>query len=109
MRWSIVDKYKNEVVGTIELFHRDAKDYFTECGLLRLDIKSDYANAIENILSLIILPSFDMFQCDKIATKVVPEASERGHALEKIKFILLSERLIGYGGTEYEHYFLLDR
>ena len=30
VRWSIEDKRKQEIIGTIELFHRDAKDYFTE-------------------------------------------------------------------------------
>lgn len=111
VRWSIVDKSKNEVIGTIELFHRDAKDYFTECGLLRLDIRSDYenANVIEDILSLIVLPTFDMFHCDKIATKVVPEAGERRKALEKMKFVSSSEKLIGHDGTEYEHYFVLKK
>ena len=35
-------KETHEAIGTIELFHRDAADYFTDCGLLRLDIRSDY-------------------------------------------------------------------
>lgn len=42
VRWTIVSKETNEAVGTIELFHREAEDYFTNCGLLRLDIRSDY-------------------------------------------------------------------
>ena len=61
------------------------------------------------MLSLIVLQTFDMFQCNKIATKVVPEASERRCALEKMKFIPSSEKLIGHDGTEYEHYFVLNR
>lgn len=67
VRWSIVDKCQNEVIGTIELFHRDANDYFTKCGLLRLDIRSDYENEneIEHILSLIVVPAFGLFQCIK--------------------------------------------
>lgn len=35
VRWAIVSKETDEVIGTIELFHRDAEDYFTDCGLLR--------------------------------------------------------------------------
>ena len=53
VRWTIVSKTTNEAVGTIELFHREAEDYFTNCGLLRLDLRSDYeiAGEIVKILS----------------------------------------------------------
>lgn len=72
VRWAIFDKSINETIGTIELFHRDSqKDAFNNCGLLRLDLQSDYekSSEIENILSLIISPTYDLFYCDKIATK----------------------------------------
>lgn len=70
VRWTIVSKETNEAVGTIELFHREAEDYFTNCGLLRLDIRSDYeiTSEIVKILELIIEPAYVLFQCDKIAT-----------------------------------------
>ena len=43
VRWVISDKSKKEVIGTIELFHRDSViDAFDNCGLLRLDLRSDY-------------------------------------------------------------------
>ncbi len=108
VRFSIVDKYVNKVIGTIELFHRDANDYFTNCGLLRLDIRSDYEkqDIIENIVSLIISETFELFDCDKIATKVKAEAAERRNALLKIGFALSEEKLIGYDGTEYGDYFV---
>ena len=111
VRWSIIDKCKEEVIGTIELFHRNADDYFTECGLLRLDLRSDYENAseIESILSLIVPPTFEMFQCDKVATKVIPEANERKNALQKMNFVLSSEKLVGHDGTKYDYYFVLHK
>lgn len=39
VRWSVVDKKRNAVIGTIEVFHRDAEDYFTNTGLIRLDLR----------------------------------------------------------------------
>ena len=42
VRWAIIDKNANCAIGTIELFNRRAKDYFNNCGLLRLDLRSDY-------------------------------------------------------------------
>lgn len=110
VRWSIIDKHKSEVIGTIELFNRDAHDYFTECGLLRLDLRSDYENAdeIENILTLIVLPTFDLFECNKIATKAVQKAAQRISALERMGFSLSNETLIGgHDGTEYSFYYVL--
>lgn len=109
VRWSIVDKSSNEVIGTIELFHRKSKDYFTKCGLLRLDLRSDYetANKIIDILFLILQPTFKIFHCDKIATKAIPEARERIDALKGLGFSLSDERLTGHDGTEYTDYFVL--
>ena len=110
VRWSIVDKNTNEAIGTIELFHRDSdNDYFTNCGLLRLDLRSDYETVteIENILLLIIEPTFELFDCDKIATKAIPEAKERIKALSNMGFLLSKEKLIGHDGTEYTNYWLL--
>ena len=111
VRWSIINKDTNEAIGTIELFHRDSNDYFTNCGLLRLDLKNDYENAvdIQNILSLIIQPTFELFDCDKIATKAIPEAKERIKALSNMGFVLSKEKLIGYDGTEYEYYYVSRR
>lgn len=109
VRWSITDKSINTVIGTIELFHRKAKDYFTNCGLLRLDLRSDYEKVeeIENILSLIIIPTFDLFNCNKVATKAIAEAAERIIALKKLGFQNTDENLIGHDGTEYNSYFVL--
>lgn len=111
VRWSIVDKATGEVVGTIEEFRRDADDYFTNCGLLRLDLRSDRETSTEiaSILSLIVRPSFDMFGCDKVATKAVPSAVERMAALKSLGFAARSEKLKGFDGTLYGDYFTLDK
>lgn len=109
VRWAIVDKTSSEAIGTIELFHRKSKDYFTNCGLLRLDLRSDYetADSIEKILSPILAPTFKLFHCNKIATKAIPEAKERIAALEALGFSLSDKKLIGHDGTEYDNYYVL--
>lgn len=111
VRWTIVSKATNEAIGTIELFHRDADDYFTNCGLLRLDIRSDYeiASEIVSILKLIIEPAYTLFHCDKIATKAIASATERISALRSIGFKRSEEKLIGHDGTEYDSYFVLEQ
>lgn len=111
VRWSIVDKATQQVIGTIELFHRKSKDYFTKCGLLRLDLRSDYEfeNKIINILSPVLIPTFKLFHCNKIATKAIPEAKERISALQKLGFSLSDEKLIGHDGTEYADYYVLTK
>lgn len=111
VRWSIIDNLNNEVIGTIELFHRDSNDFFTNCGLLRLDLRSDYEKSceIKKILSLILQPTFEMFDCSMIATKAIPQATERIKALNELGFVLSIENLIGHDGTEYSNYYTLSR
>ena len=63
VRWSIIDKSIHHAIGTIELFNRQADDYFNDCGLLRLDLKSNYEHKedILEILSLILPSAFELF------------------------------------------------
>lgn len=111
VRWAIVSKEISEAIGTIELFHREANDYFTNCGLLRLDIRSDYeiSSEIIKILGLIIEPTYSLFHCDRIATKAITSAKERISALKKLGFRPSEEKLIGNDGTEYDSYFVLHQ
>lgn len=111
VRWSIIEKSTNVAIGTIELFHRDANDYFTNTGLLRLDLASDYEkeSIIEDILNLIISDTYELFQCNKIATKAIPTAIERIQALKNCGFIPTDKSLIGGDGTEYNSYYVLER
>ncbi len=109
VRWAVIDKTTNSTIGTVELFHRKSKDYFTKCGLLRLDLRSDYetSDRIISILSAILMPTFKLFHCNKIATKAVPEAKERISALKTLGFTLSHEKLIGHDKTEYDNYYVL--
>ena len=109
IRFSIVSKIENEAVGTIELFRRRAHDYFNGCGLLRLDIRSDYETEerIYNILSLIVPSTYEMFDCKMIATKIPQAASERRAAASKLGFKKSEEKLVGDDGTEYGDYFVV--
>ena len=96
VRWAIVDKNVNCAIGTIELFNRKAKDYFNNCGLLRMDLRSGYEkqDTIEDILGIIIPETRDMFACERIATKAVSIAQERIQALEHMGFCLSEEALM---------------
>ena len=109
VRWTIVDKTLEKVIGTIELFNRQAEDYFTDCGLLRLDLHSDYERSkeIREILELILQQGYELFDCSMIATKAVPKAEDRRQVLEQMGFAAREEKLIGHDGTQYGDYFAL--
>lgn len=112
VRWSIRDKKAGAAIGTIELFHRQAEDYFNHCGLLRLDLRSDYERAeiMEEILLLILDSTFGLFECEKIATKIHKGALERKRAMEKLGFAATEEKLIGGDdGKAYSDYYVLTR
>lgn len=110
VRWAIIEKNANQAIGTIELFNRSAKDYFNNCGLLRLDLRSDYEkqDIIEDILGIIIPETKDMFACEIIASKAIPIAEERIKALEQMGFYLSEEAVIGHDGTKYGSYFVRE-
>lgn len=116
VRWAIVDRHTGQAIGTIELFNRRAlegqkpRDYFNECGLLRLDLRSDYEETaqIEEILSLIVPPAFELFSCQMIATKIPPAAARRKEAAEHMGFRLSEEKLIGGDDNKvYGDYYVL--
>ena len=109
VRWSVIDKNKKEVIGTVELFHRDASDYFTSCGLLRLDLRSDCEKQeqIYSLLSILVPVTYDLFLCNMIATKCQSKAIERLEALRQVGFLQTDQKLIGHDGTEYDHYLFL--
>ena len=111
VRWSITDKKDNAVIGTIELFHRESKDYFNNCGLLRLDLRSDYETKVNiiDILKLINDKTYLMFRCNMIATKAIPIARERIKALRELDFSATENKLIGHDGTEYSSYYFKKR
>lgn len=109
VRFSIIDKENNSVIGTIELFNRKADDYFNNCGLLRLDLQTDYENSrdIASVLSVIVEPAYELFDCAMIATKAPIYAVDRIRALSELEFTLSEEHLKGsYGGKVYYDYWV---
>lgn len=110
VRWTIMDRSVNLAIGSIELFNRKSNDFFNDCGLLRLDLRSDYERT-ETILEILaqILPNiWDLFGCQMVATKAPPFALQRKEALKQLGFSGSKERLIGHhDGKEYTDYYVL--
>ncbi|WP_048000726.1 GNAT family N-acetyltransferase [Lactiplantibacillus herbarum] len=108
VRWAIIDQQTTTAVGTIELFHRDAADYFDKCGVLRLDLRADYehTNTIEQLLSPLMTVAFDLFNCEKIAIKIISTTAERAQAFTNLGFTPTNEALIGHDGTKYHDYWI---
>lgn len=109
-RLSIVDKGTQHAIGTIELFNRRAKDYFDNCGLLRLDLRSDHEReeSILEILTLLAAPAFELFDCGMIATKIPKYALERQKAAQRAGFAASPQHLIGGDdGKVYTDYYVL--
>lgn len=101
VRWSIVDKRTDTVIGTVELCGSDR-------GILRVDLRSDYEenDVLAKILSLIVPSSFEWLGCKELITKAKPIASARIKVLTAMGFVPMAEPLIGHDGTEYGDYFV---
>lgn len=111
VRFAIVDKVCNEVIGTIELFKRISNDSFNESGIMRLDVRSDSENeeVLYEIMALISKPAFELFHCSCIATKAANYAIERIKALVKMNFLKTEDRLLATDGKSYGDYWVLKR
>lgn len=112
VRWAIIDKNSNKAIGTIELFHREADDFFNHTGILRLDLKSNYEEAddIKSIVELIKDAAFSLFETDRIATKIPNYAIERTTAFTELGFNKTEEFLIGtMDGYAYKDYWICDK
>lgn len=110
VRWAIVNKSVNEVIGTIELFNRKSEDYFDNCGLLRMDLRSDFETKenIGSIFSIIVPEIRDLFACNKIATKAISSAKQRICVLEHMGFSLSDKLFIGHDDTKYNSYYVKE-
>lgn len=108
VRWSIIDRAEGCAVGTIELFNRTAEDFFTNMGLLRLDLRSDYENGedIREILALLLPRVEEMFACGTVATKIPPCAGVRREALCAMGFVPVPHEVVGHDGRRYGDYYI---
>lgn len=111
VRWTVIDKHRQCAIGTVELFNRQAEDYFNDCGLLRLDLGSGYERreVITGILSMMLPSVFELFGCRMMATKVPPFAEERKAAVEQLGFAASEEKLVGgHDRKIYTDYYVLQ-
>ena len=111
VRFSIVDKGLNEVIGTIELFKRISKDSFNEAGIMSVDVRSDFEKkeTLYEILMITTNAAFELFDFHQIATKAANYAVERIEALKQMKYVKTNDRLIASDGNSYGDYWIIER
>ncbi len=71
VRFAVESLETGGVIGTLEVFRREADDYYDDCGILRIDLAVAYEreDVICDILNLVSVPFMTLFGCSKIATK----------------------------------------
>lgn len=112
VRFTVIDKSVSKAVGTVELFHRKSDDAFHDSGVLRLDVRSGYEREeiLSDIFQLVIEPSFDLFHCDEIITKVPIYAVERICAAQKAGFVKSEHLMVGTSdGYAYNGYWTVNK
>lgn len=109
VRFAIIDKEMNQVIGTIEVFKRISNDEFNESGILRVDVRSDYEknDILYEIMTLITEAAFKLFNFERIATKAASYAVERIEALVKLNFHKTNDRLVSVNGMSYGDYWIM--
>ncbi|MBR3103786.1 MAG: GNAT family N-acetyltransferase [Lachnospiraceae bacterium] len=111
VRWVIIDKTVSKAIGTVELFHRPDNGDFGEVGVLRLDVGSAYekSDLLNSMFALILPPAYELFDCDRIISKIPVYAVERIDAAEKYGFTKSEQYLIGKGDYAYNDYWIVSR
>lgn len=110
VRFAVESLETGAVIGTLEMFRREADDYYDDCGILRVDLAVDYEreDVIEDILELVSAPFMTLFGCARIATKAPLYAVERRAALADAGYVATRRPLIGHDGTHYYDYWVME-
>lgn len=113
VRWAIVDRAADKVVGTVEACRRasEPSDPFNGAGILRIDVKSGYEteDVLAEVGGLIVPTVFEGFSCSIIITKAPIYAVERVRAVQRLGFAQSGHLLIGKTGYAYDGYWTLAR
>ena len=111
VRFAVESLETGGVIGTLEMFRREADDYYDDCGILRIDLGVAYEreDVICDILNLVSVPFMTLFGCAKIATKASIYAVERRAALADAGYAAKRQPLIGHDGTHYYDYWQMLR
>lgn len=96
VRWTVI--YDNNIIGTIEMFHRISDDEFNHYGLLRIDLQSKYETkfVFDEILEIVNKNFYKAFNVAAILTKAIPDAKERIASLTHNGFQPINRRLMTY-------------
>lgn len=99
VRWTVMANRTNEIIGTVEMFHRIAEDEFNHYGVLRIDLKSEYEKQeyIDAILKVVNASFYTLFNVKSILTKAFPAAKERLMALKENGYQPLGRPFMIYG------------
>lgn len=103
VRWTVILNEVEEIIGTVEMFHRIAEDEFNHYGVLRIDIQSRYEKqaVIGDLLEIVNEYFYEAFEVEKILTKAIPVANERISALIKNGYQPLNQKFMIYDDYYY--------
>lgn len=96
VRWTVV--FEENIIGTVEMFHRGVDDEFNHYGILRIDLQSKYENKLllDEILKVANKNFYKAFNVSSILTKAVPDAEERINSLIHNGFHPINRKIMTY-------------
>ncbi|MBQ8186403.1 MAG: GNAT family N-acetyltransferase [Clostridia bacterium] len=87
IRYTVTDRETSGAIGTIEVFPGFKPENMPIHGVLRIDLRREYETTdILTELMMLTDTLFAPFDCEKIVTRVSPDAPERIIAAEKCGF-----------------------
>lgn len=97
VRWAILEG--ETPIGTLEMFRRDDGDDGRGCGVLRIDVSSDYEreDVFDELLESVLEPMHELFGCGTVLTKAPGFAAQRQASLKRQGFVP-AKPLTGHDG-----------
>lgn len=96
VRWTVI--FDNNIIGTVEMFHRTADDEFNHYGILRIDLQGKYETklVLDKILKIAKENFYKAFSVVAILTKAIPDAAERIDSLTHNGFHPINRKFMTY-------------
>ena len=98
VRWSVVEKESERLIGTVEMFHRKADDVFDDYGILRIDLGSAYETVpiLTDALRIAQAHFPQTFGVQRMLTKAISAAIHRREALLQNGWKPLGEKFMAF-------------
>ena len=104
VRFSIIDKKTQNIIGSVELCKRVSNDEYNNMGILRVDTLKENKESLLSVFSLITPHVEELMECNGFITKAPIYAVDRIDVLKQLGYVKSDIALVDKNNTMYYDY-----